>query len=491
MRKRIVLYTLLILLILNFLTCQTGEEGQYLQKNISTFDILTLDNGIPLIIKNNEYNRIFSLFIGLQGQSMLTTKDKAGIEGVTLQMLTKGSEAYKYEDIKQILYEKSSSLRAFYSSFDYSYFSLFTLDKYFKELFPLFIDSFLNPSWNEEEFAKVIYDMKINYQQNMNDPYGRMVNILHDYTFKDHPYMAYFSGTEESLDNISLEDVKEYYKETFSPERIFVVAVGNFDTQSLYTNLNNSLGKLPKKGITIAEVPPFKELNQSELILEPFAASPGVAFVRADFHIPVRAHPDYPALMLASAMLDDLLFQIVRIQNSAAYGMWVHTFGFKANYASIVIFKTIVPEKVKHYIDNAIAVLLNGECLGAKISVSASGKGGIGETDDPEAQKGNFVPIEQALEFYKAQYINFYYHAQQTNASIASQILNSLVYTGDYKDYLYYIERINAVTTDDIIQVASKYFFEQPMTWIVLSSQDMLDKIKRQDYLTFQGKLEE
>jgi zinc protease len=482
MKNRIA-YFPLIFIVFSLFFCKTSDN--FVERKDQAFLRYTLNNGIPLVIKKNKSNRIYALSIGLKGQVLYTPYQKAGMEGITLQLITKGSQNYSYEVLQKIFFEKSSALSAFYGSFDYSAYSLFTLDKYFDELFPIYMDCFLHPAWDEKQFKLVLSDMKIKYQQEMSDPYARMVTKLHDLFFKSHPYLAYFGGTEESLQNITLDDVKNYFKTTFAPERMYVVAVGNFDEKMLLARLNETLGALPRKGFQAKEVPPFAKMSQAELYLESFPASQGVAFVRADFPIPGSGHKDYPALVLACAMLDDLMFEIVRIQHGAAYGMWINPFSFKENYASIVIYKTAVPEKVKNYIDQGIALMLKGQCLGAKIVTSAAGKGGIGDTVNPALKQGSFVPIQDALEFYKAQFITGYYGAQESNSSIAAQILVSLIYSDDPGAYLDFVEKIKTVTSPDIIRVVRRYFYDEPKMWIVLSSDDVLKKINREDYLRF------
>jgi zinc protease len=488
--KKSAAYILIILFVVGLCSCKTSAN--FVEQNRQTITRYTLKNGIPLVIKKNENNRVFSLLIGLKGNVIYTPEGKAGIEGITLQVLTKGSRKCSYETLQRILFKKSSGINAFYSSFDYSAFSLFTLDKYFTEIFPVYMDCFLHPAWDEKQFELVLNDMKIKYQQEMNDPYSRLVTKLHEYFFKAHPYLDYFGGTAESLKSITLQDVKDYYNTTFTPQRMYVVAVGNFDEQMLFDKLNSSLGQLPSPAGLEGDkqVPSFSEIDQSELFLEAFAASQGVAFVRGDFPVPNRNHADYPAIVLACAMLDDLLFEIVRIQHGAGYGVWANAFGFEQNYASIVVYKTTVPEKVKLYIDMALALMIQGRCVGAKVSASAAGKGGIGESEDPELKQGTFVPIAEALEFYKAQFITGYYGTQATNSSIAVQILSSLIYTDDPVSYLYFVEEIKAVTDQDIARVIKKYFYEQPKMWMVLSSDDVLEKINKEDYLRFLGEVE-
>jgi zinc protease len=476
-------FIILVILIFGLLACKSTQG--FVEQNRESISSYTLDNGIPLVIKKNPNNRVYSLLIGIKGNVMYTPPGKAGIEGVTLQVLAKGSRKYDYQTLQDILFQKSSSINAFYNSFDYTAFSLFTLDKYFDELFPIYMDCFLHPAFDREQFGFVLNDMRIALQQEMSDPYSRLVMKLHDRFFTGHPYREYFGGTEESLNNITLDDVKKYYADRLTPDRMYVVAVGDFDPQSLYDRLNAALGRLPRPAAPAAApgVPAFASLKQSELYLEPFTESQGLAYVRADFPVPGRSHPDYPALVLASSMLNDLLFEIVRIQHGAAYGMWSYVFGFQRNYASIVIFKTTVPQDVKKYIDESLAHMVKGECMGAKVSASAAGKGGIGQAQNPELRRGEFVPIADAIDFYKSQFITAYYGTQETNYSIASQILSSLIYTGDPSDYLYFVDKINAVRPEDIVRVINKYFVDQPKMWMVLGSDDLLRKINRQDYV--------
>ncbi|MBN2353153.1 MAG: insulinase family protein [Spirochaetales bacterium] len=480
----------LIPLLFSFLVagCQTGGPAaavnQFAQNNLSSFFSRTLDNGIPVVVKKSDVNRIRTLSISLKGQAMFTPPGRAGIEAVTLDMLTKGSRRYSYDRIRRMLYEMSSSISDFYNSFDYSSFNLFTLDKYFDELFPIFIDCFLDPAWDAAQFDKVVNDLKIKRKQDLTDPLGLAADRLHNRFFKGHPYLAPFGGSEETLSRLTLPIVMKYYDDFFRPERIMITAVGNYDPEDLFRKLNATIGKLPKKGISLPSVPPFAPMKDSSLLLEPFPASVGVGYVRGDTPIPPPTDGDYPALLIACSMLGDIFYQKIRIEHGAAYGMWANPFAFKANYLSITIYKTTVPEKVKHYIDDSIAVMARGKCLGVTVNSSAAAVENSASQPPPPS---SYVDLNDALEFYKAQYINSYYQRQETNASITSQIITSLVSTGDFKSYLFLINRIDSVTADDIRRVVKKYLYQQPKMWIVVASQDLLDNINQADYLHFLG----
>ncbi len=464
-----------------------GNLNPYAKKNLPSFTVSVLDNGIPVILKRNETNRILALKTVLLGQAALVPPEKAGLEAAMLTMLTKGSVNYSYEDLQRILFEKSANISPSFGSFDMSSFDLFTLDDYFDQIFDAYADAFLHPAWNQEEFPRVMDDFKIAKQEAQSDPYRRCVNEVNKAFFSGHPYTASWDGTETSLDNISLSDVKAYYERTVLSGRLFIVAVGNFNPVTLMAKLNATFGAMPKKPFARPPVPPFKNKVKADLLLETFPQSTGLAYVRGDFALPAPDSGDFPAIQVAFTLLDDILFEIVRTQNGACYGVWSSIHAFAASYGDITVFKTPVPGKVKRFVDDSIAVLLGGECLAGKVSASAEGKSGIGQTPAAQAQKGAFVPIAEALPFYSKQFLTAFFSGQETNASVAAQIAASVVYNGDYRDYLLMVDRISAVTPEDVIQVARDYLIDNPTVWIALGDADVLKDVTKEDFTRFLG----
>ncbi len=465
-----------------------GGLNAFAAENLPSFTTVTLDNGIPVVMKRSLSNRIVALKTVLLGQASLAPPGKEGIEGVMLTMLTRGSARYSYAELQRLLFEDSASINPSYMSFDTSALNLFTIDAYFDALFDAYADAFLHPAWNAEEFPRVVSDFRIAKQQSRSDPYSKSVDDLNQRFFSGHPYAASFDGTESSLASLTLDDLKSYYEQTVSSGRIFIVAVGNFDPAALVAKLNATFGAMPKKEFSRPAVPPFAGTVKPDLIVEAFPPSQGLAYVRADFALPAPDSPETPGIQVAFTLLDDILFQIVRTENGACYDAWAALHDFSAGYGDLTVFKTAVPGKVKKLVDDSISVLLRGQCLAGKVSASAAGKGGIGPQVSAKEQEGTFVPIADALPFYKQQFLTGFYSGQQSNISIASQIASSVVYHGDFRDYLLVIDRIDAVGQDDVVRAAGKYLRDNPMIWIALGDAEVLKDINRDDFLTFLGK---
>lgn len=447
-----------------------AETGKFMQANLPTIETRTLANGVKLIVKKNPANRVYSMKVAFRGGSALTSPEKAGIEAMTLAMLARGSEKYGYADIKRLQYELSSSIGYSASSYDWASFDLNTIDKYWDRMLAVYADCLLNPAFDPAQFSLVQNDFRVSIQKAQADPYSYGVTKLHDSMFAGHPYAADFGGTAASISAITLDDVKAFYRDAIAAERMVVVAVGNFDTDALAASLNASVGAVPAKGSAVPEVARYDA--ERSLMLERFDKSKGIGYVRGDFPIAAPDSPDFATLQLAFSMLDELLFSIVRTDHGACYSVWSRAFGFKNPYGSLVVYKTDRPSEAKGWVDEAIALLASGKTLNIK--------GG----DE------KYAPIASTIEAYKAKYVNAFFGSQQTNAETASQLASSQIYFGDHLEYLRFIDKIGAISAEDVVAAVRAYVVDAPISWIVVGDQATLSKVDKAAFDGFTGTIE-
>jgi zinc protease len=464
---------------------QSGSINDFAKENLGSFSTATLKNGIPVVIKRSTSNRILTLKAVLTGQVSYTPTDQAGLEAVMLTMLTRGSARFPYDQIQRTTFETSASLVPRYQSFDLSALDLVTIDTYFAQVFPMFADAVLHPSWNEEEFPRVISDFKLQRQQEESDPFSAAVLRLDGKFFAGHPYAASWEGVGDSLDRLTIDDLKSYYSRAVVSGRLILVAVGDFDPKTLVPMLDETFGSLPRAAAPRPAVPPFTGSVTPDLLVIPFPRSDGLAYVKGQFAMPAPDSPDYAPSEVAFDLLGDILFEILRTRNGACYSVEANVDGASASWGDITVFRTTVPAKVKPLVDQAIGVLASGLSMSGNVNASAAGKSGLGSA--AAAQAAAFVPIAQALPFYKLKFITQFYSGQQTNRLIASQIAGSVFYHGDYRHYLMLIDRIRAVTADDVVRVAKKYLVENPTLWIALGDPALLKDVKRDDFLKYTG----
>ncbi|MBN1519375.1 MAG: insulinase family protein [Spirochaetales bacterium] len=439
--------------------------GAYMQANLETIETRTLANGVPVIIKKNPANRVFTLKVAFKGGVAMVGPDKAGLEAMTLALMARGSASYGYAELQRFQYEKSSSIGYTAAGYDWASFDLNTIDKYWDDMFAVFADCVLRPAFDSGQFNLVQNDFKVSVQKSLADPYNYAVAKLHEKMFAGHPYQADFAGTPASIGSIALSEVKDYWASKLQADRMAIVAVGNFDADKLAAALNATFGTLPRTGVAL----PLVERHQvaPAVYLEKFEKSKGIAYVRGDYPIADVKSPDFPTLQLAYSILNELLFSIVRTEHGACYSTWANAHGFQNPYGSLVVYKTSQPEAVKTWVDQAIALLASGKSL--------SVAGG----DDA------YAPLADTIGAYKAKYVNAFYGSQQTNAEMASQLAQSLFYFGDATEYLRFIDKINAIQAADVVAAVKAYVVPAPVSWIVVGDSATINKVDKADYLRF------
>ncbi len=459
------------------------KVNSFMKANMPLISEHTLDNGIKVIVKKQNSNRIFTMNVIYKGGLPLLPKGKDGIEALTLSNMLRGSKNYSYDDIMRISFENSSAMSAS-ASIDYSSLNLSTIDKYWDDMLTMFSDAILNPKFDEKQFELVKKATQKSIKEKMSDPMTVLVDSLHQHTFADHPYLAQMNGTEESLNVITLEDLKNWYTEKLTADRMMIVAAGNFNPKKLVAQLNKTIGKIPVKHISIPEVKKL-EMTQACYTVE-FPTSKGIAYIRGDYNIPSMDSKDYAVLQFINySLLRDLIFEVVRTQNAACYSVWAGIHGFKTSYGSFTVFKTDKPTLAKTSYDEAIAILASGKAINLKAQGIKTNEGRVTESSGPK-----YAPIEENLETYKAKFINGFYSDQVTNSAAAAQIAYSQIYYGNSYEYLKFIDKVNAITAEDIVRVANKYLVNGTVSWCILGDKGILSKVDKTKFMEFTGKVE-
>jgi zinc protease len=376
--------------------------------------------------------------------------------------MARSSQHYPYERAAAILDRTSSSIAAAVQ-FEYSTFSLTTLDKYRDELLDLWGDMLTAPSFNQDDFDKSKEDALLAVQAVDQSPWSTMQKVINEAYFKGHPYSVNPDGTEESIGPMTAGDARQWYKEYFSADRMFVVAVGDFDPVALGERLETLLGKIPDLRLgAVPEPAAFPMGPSGVLIAKAHDQSKGTVYLRGDFAAPAPGGEDYFATALAARIFSDLLFSVVRDKYGAVYTPSTTIRGFSANYGSIMMYKTNVPDKIKGYIDEAARLMARGRVV---------------SVDPEKTEEDGYMPIAGAIDTYKQLYTNDYFEAVRNNAGLASMMIRSVRLTGDPADWLKDQERIEALDSSAVQRAFETYFMNGAFVWVAVGDQTLLDKL--------------
>lgn len=466
MKKIIFLAFIAVLLVSCATTKQTSESisESFYKKNAESFEELTLENGIPVIIKKSDTQRVFSLSIMIEGANALLDPSRSGLESMTLTMLAKGSKAYSYEDIQALTHKTQGSISG-YASNGYSIFSLNCIDHYFDDLFPVFADSFLNPSFNQKEFTQVQNNNLQTLQSIMNDPFSLVQYSAERAVYENHPFETDIRPTYETIQIITLDDIASFHGSLLNAKRIKIIASGNIESSVLLEKLNAAFAKIPSLEYNEVSIPQVTISGETMLLQHPSAS--GTGFLVKTYSAPQFSDPDYVPTVLACTIYSEILYNVVREKHGACYSIGNSPVISKAPYMMLYVHSASDLENLPSYITEAETLMSEGKIIDSK---------------NPETNEFTYLTLEETLEGYKNSLINSLFSTVVTASGSASQIMGSLHLTGKKEAYLELLKRIEQVTADDIRRAFEIYWLQSSGRWFIVTGPDDLGKIPVDSY---------
>jgi predicted Zn-dependent peptidase len=196
------------------------EAGPAPEINIGDYYIFTLKNGMKVfVVQNDETPTVnFRLIVD---RDPLVEGDKAGMTGIFGELIRRGTTNRTKKELDEAIDFIGASLgtssRAVYGS---------CISKYTEDLMSIMSDVVMNPAFPEEEFEKIKTETLSSIEVSENDPNSISSRVEGAVLYgKSHPYGEMM--TRETIENITLEDCKKYYNEFFSPNITYLAIVGD------------------------------------------------------------------------------------------------------------------------------------------------------------------------------------------------------------------------------------------------------------------------
>jgi zinc protease len=225
----------------------------------------TLTDGITAIgVESNEIP-VVNLNIYLKGGNILEQNDlsKAGLVNLFTSMMTEDTKDRSSEDINLALEKLGSSINV-YNSTDAIIFSVQSLSKNLSKTLSILQERMLRPKFTEETFNR-IKRQTIESIKNAKSQASSVANIVFDkINYSNNVFGVAERGTEETVKNISLNDIQNYYDHFISSEGAQVVVVGSVKENDILPQLN-FLNQLPNKSITIPSVPAAPAVEKAKI----------------------------------------------------------------------------------------------------------------------------------------------------------------------------------------------------------------------------------
>jgi zinc protease len=227
-----------------------------------------LPNGAKLIGTENTEIPTVTLSITIPGGHLASAKDlsKAGLSSFFAAMMQEDTKNYSSEQLAIELQKLGTSLNIS-SSTDGVTFSLQTLKKNLDRSLTLLQERMFNPKFNEDDFDR-LQKQFIQGQKNAKaQPAAIASQVFAKLNYgPNHIFGISESGTEETIKNISLQDIENYYKNYMTSVDAKVVIVGDIKQEEILPKMS-FLNKLPKKKIVLPNPDPAPQVDRTKVYL--------------------------------------------------------------------------------------------------------------------------------------------------------------------------------------------------------------------------------
>ena len=407
-----------------------------------------LPNGLTIIVQEDHSAPVASVQAWCATGSIDEDEHLgAGLSHILEHMLFKGTKTRSTNVIAQKIQDVGGYINA-YTSFDRTVFWIDVPKDGIATALDVLADAMMNSTLPPEEYQKEQEVIRREFAMGLDDP-DRVVGLrLFATAYQRHPYRFPVIGEIEIYNQLTHEQVMQYYKTRYVPNNLTFVVAGDVDAEKVRQQLTEFFKAYPEKSLKplfIPEEPP--QLGRRE-VHEEFATE--LTHLSLAWHIPEVTNPDVPALDLLSSILGDgrssRLYRRVREEAGLAYR--ISAFSYTPGDPGLFGIDATLEPKKREAAEQLVLRIL-----------------------DEVKQAG--VTTEELM---KAKKISLSHHlgALTTMRGQASDIGSNWLLTRNLNFSRDYLDAAQKVTLDDIKRVAARYLTNENLTVVSLNPKGSL-----------------
>ncbi|MGB1320566.1 MAG: M16 family metallopeptidase [Vibrio gallaecicus] len=234
---------------------KTSEEQLDVRKAIDNFDRTVMpevtfgvkanmpelyrvhyDNGAELIGSETSETPTVQLQIQLPAGERYVKKGQEGLASLTSSMLEEGSTTRTVEELQAALDMLGSNVSISASSYTTSI-SISSLEKHLPATLEIAEEILFTPKFSPEDFARVKNQMLEGIVYQHQQPSWMASQATREVVFGDSIFGRASDGTKQSIEKLTLADVKRFYKEHYTPEGAHIIVVGDISKRAIKKQL--------------------------------------------------------------------------------------------------------------------------------------------------------------------------------------------------------------------------------------------------------------
>ncbi len=400
-----------------------------------------LPNGLTIITEQMQHIRSASIGIWLQTGSRDEDAQWNGISHFLEHMVFKGTKNRTAEQIAREVDSIGGNLDAFTAK-ECICFNVKVLDEHVPTALDILSDLVLNPNFDSADIARERGVILEEIKMDEDNPDYLVHEIFTQNFFKDHPLGKPILGTKETVKRFERAPVVDAYAHRFAPGNIIVSAAGNLDHDRFVELVTGHFDKMKptKNGFHTSAPKTF-----SRIILRNKKALEQVQLCLGVPAHPIaheKRHAGYILNTLLGGGMSSRLFQNIRERQGLAYSIY---------------------SDLNPYRDTGCLAVYAGTSLASASKVVQS------VVSEFRNLKSTPVP-EEELKRSKAQLKGSLMLSLESSTARMSNLARQEMYFDRFYDLDELIEKIEAVTAEDLTDLANEFFKTESVAVTVLGN---------------------
>ena len=248
---------ILTILVLSFNVVFGLEDG---------LSVNVLPSGQKVIIKEVKDNNIVKIDTWINTGSINEDDKTNGISHFLEHLFFKGTQKYPTGMMDKILDSKGAIVNAATSK-DYTHYYIQIPSQHFDLALDLHADMLQNPMIPRKELEKERLVVIEEISKCKDSPQNRLFDNLYKliYSKSNHPYKRTIIGTEDNIQNVTREEIINYFNQYYTPDAYTTVIVGDVDTQEALKKVEKAFSQTKRKQVKV-KYPKIKPIEKIERI---------------------------------------------------------------------------------------------------------------------------------------------------------------------------------------------------------------------------------
>lgn len=258
--------------------------------SLPAMDVVAMPGQSPLI----QFRIVF------RAGSVNDPKGKEGTAALMASMLTgSGTKRQAYKELLDAMYPMAARFNDNVDK-EMIVFQGATHVENLEAYYTLIREMLLEPGWREDDLKRVRDDVKnalrLSLRENNDEELGK--EVLYSLLYKGHPYEHHSLGRLTALDTLAMADLQAFYKAHLTQANLTIGIAGNYP-KGFVERMQKDFAALPKGKPSTVKLPPPAPVAKTQVTIVQ-KKTRAVAY-SLGYPIDVtRAHPDFPALLVAN-----------------------------------------------------------------------------------------------------------------------------------------------------------------------------------------------